>query len=349
MEPAMAGMNHAIPDWSDWLPTRVWRADREWVVDWCRFGEQPLSEPFFRDSVEVALRRPFNLAFPRRTGFDALLSWQARSPGVAPTAFVLHASRCGSTLLAQVLAGCASHVMLSEPPPLDAVLRAHYDDPSVADSQPAWIAALISAWGQRRRGSERSLVAKLDAWNIFELPLLRRAFPDTPWIYLYRDPVAIVASQLEEPGRHMVPGLIGASPLATAMERDAIVSRTEYVARVTGRLLATGLDQCVEHAGIAVNYDELPDAIGGRLAGVLGLDPADAAFARTGLQRHSKRPRERFEPDGIRKREAVDESVREQVARWAMPPYLALERLRAQQRGCGEDHVDGSTRVAPRM
>jgi hypothetical protein len=328
----MAGLNQATHDWSDWLPIRVSRSDREWAIDWCRFGQQPLCEPFFRDSVEVALRRPFNLAFGRRTGFDALLEWQARSPGLAPTAFVLHASRCGSTLLAQVLAGLASHIVLSEPPPLDAVLRAHHGHSSVADMQPAWIAALLSAWGQRRRGTERALVAKLDAWNIFELPLLRRAFPDTPWIYLYRDPLAIVASHLEEPGRHMVPGLIGASPLAMAMDEHAMVSRAEYVARVTGLLLSTGLEQCATHGGIAVNYDELPEAIGGRLAGVLGLDASDAARARSGLQRHSKRPREAFESDDLRKREAVGEPVREQVARWAMPPYLALEALRAKHR-----------------
>lgn len=328
----MAGLNDAVADWSDWLPIRAWRSDREWAIDWCRFGQQPLCEPFFRDSVEVALRRPFNLAFGRRTGFDALLDWQARSPGVAPTAFVFHASRCGSTLLAQVLAGLASHVVLSEPPPLDAVLRAHHDDPSVADTQPAWIAALLSAWGQRRRGTERALVAKLDAWNIFELPLLRRAFPSTPWIYLYRDPLAIVASHLQEPGRHMVPGLVGASPLAMAMDPHAMVSRPEYVARVTGLLLAAGFEQCRSHGGIAVNYDELPQAIGGRLAGVLGVDPSDAARAVSGLQRHSKRPREAFEPDDLRKHEALDEGVREQVARWATPPYRALEALRARQR-----------------
>jgi hypothetical protein len=345
----MAGLNHARADWSDWLPIRAWRSDREWGIDWCHFGQQPLCEPFFRDSVEVALRRPFNLAFGRRTGFDALLDWQARSPGVAPAVFVLHASRCGSTLLAQVLAGMASHVVLSEPPPLDAVLRAHHDDPSVAESQPAWIAALLSAWGQRRRGTERALVAKLDAWNIFELPLLRRACPDTPWIYLYRDPLAIVASHLEEPGRQMVPGLIGASPLALAMDEHTMVSRAEYVARVTGLLLATGLEQCATHDGIVVNYDELPEAIGGRLAGVLGLDASDAARAGSGLQRHSKRPREAFESDDLRKHEALDATVREHVARWAMPSYLALERLRAEQRAGDEHQAVGSTRIAPRM
>ena len=54
---------------------------------------------------------------------------------------------------------------------------------------------------------------KLDAWNIGELPLLRECFPDTPWLFLYRDPLEIAVSHLRRPGMHMVPGMIGASGL----------------------------------------------------------------------------------------------------------------------------------------
>lgn len=335
----MAGLKHAQLDWRGWLPIRASRPQGEWTIDWCRFGSQPLREPFFCDSVEAALRRPFNLAFQRRTGIDALLDWQARSPGIAPTAFVLHASRCGSTLLAQVLAGFASHIVLSEPPPLDALLRTHYGDPAAGERQSAWIGALLSAWGQRRQGAERALVVKSDAWNIFELPLLRRCFPDTPWIFLYRDPLEIVASHLDAPGRHMVPGLIGASPLAMPMDQAMACSRAEFVARTTGSLLAAGLEQCVRHGGVAVNYDELPEAIGGRLSDLLGLDAAGAATALTGLRNHAKRPNEAFAPDRARKREAAGSAVREQVERWALQPYLALEALRVEQRMAVETRV----------
>lgn len=336
----MAGLTSATgAGWDGWLPIRAWQLHGEWTIDWCRFGNQPLREPFFCDSVDAALRRPFNLAFRRRSGMDALLDWQACSPGIAPTTFVFHASRCGSTLLAQVLAGFASHIVLSEPPPLDALLRAHYGDPAVVQHHSAWIGALLSAWGQRRRGTERALVVKLDAWNIFELPLLRRCFPDTPWIFLYRDPLEIAISHLQEPGRHMVPGLIGESPLALEADPGTNLSRAEFIARTTGRLLASGLEQCVLHEGLLVNYDELPGAIGGRLSRLLGLDAAGAASAATGVQHHAKRPREAFEPDHVHKREAANVEVREQVERWARPPYLALEALRTEQRTATAMHA----------
>ncbi|KRF02077.1 aspartyl beta-hydroxylase [Frateuria sp. Soil773] len=329
----MAGLTTAdpgsgAPDYRGWLPIRIWPVDGAWTVDWCRFGARPLREPFFVDSVAAALREPFNQAFRRRSGIDALLDWQARSPGMAPTAFVFHASRCGSTLLTQTLAGLDSHTVLSEPTPLDAVLRAPYRDPSVLPAQPAWTRALLSALGQRRRGTERALVVKLDAWNLFELPLLRRCFPGTPCLFLYRDPLEIAVSQLQSPGRHMVPCLLGPSPLALPDEQALAMERPEFVARTLGRLLEAGLDACARYGTLAVNYDELPDAIGGRLAPLLGLDDGQAARARTGMTHHAKRPGDLFQPDRSRKRQAADDGTRRQVAQWTDAAYAALEALR---------------------
>lgn len=334
----MAGLNRVDDDLHAWLPIRLWPDDGGWSVDWCRFGTQPLREPFFCDSVERALQRPFNLAFRRRTSVQTLLEWHAHSPGIAPTAFIYHASRCGSTLMARMLSRLDSHTVLSEPPTLDATLRAHYRDASAAEHQESWIRALLGAYGQRRLGGERALVVKLDAWNIFELPLLRRCFPDTPWLFLYRDPLQIAASHLHSPGRHMVPGLIGPSPLATADEHEQALPRPEYIARTIGRLLAAGLEQCQYHGGLAVHYDELPGAVTGRLARLLALDPSDAAAVLAGAAHHSKRPAELFEPDRPDKPPAVDDATRQLVERWAMQPYAALETLRAGQQSVVARH-----------
>jgi len=325
-------LNPVDDDLRAWLPIRLWQDDGGWSVDWCRFGTQPLREPFFYDSVELALQRPFNLACRRRTGMQALLEWHSRSPGIPPTAFLFHASRCGSTLAARMLSRLDSHTVLSEPSTLDAALRAHYRDPAAAEHQETWIPALLGAYGQRRLGGERALVVKLDAWNIFELPLLRQCFPDTPWLFLYRDPLEIAVSHLHSPGRHMVQGLIGPSPLAMPFEEGVALSRPEFVARTLGSLLAAGLEQCRRHGGLAVNYEELPHAVTGRLAPLFALDPDAAASTLAGATHHAKRPGEVFEQDRARKRQAADDATCRQVERWAQQPYAALEALRAEQR-----------------
>ncbi|WP_035055050.1 aspartyl beta-hydroxylase [Andreprevotia chitinilytica] len=315
-------------DFHDWLPIRT-RLDAEgWRIDWARFGTQPLAEPFFRDSTELALRRPFNQVFRRDTAIDALLDWQQRSPGIAPTAFVFHASRCGSTLIARMLSRLPGYTVLSEPSPLDALLRAHYTTPPIAADQPTLIRAMLSAYGQRRRGTERALVVKLDAWNIFELPLLRQCFPTTPWLFLYRDPLEIVVSQIRQPGMHLVPGLIGATPLAFPQDEVNAMSHPEFVARTIGRMLAAGLEQCRAHGGLAVNYDELPDGVTGRLASFFGLAESDLPIAQDGSRHNAKHPHQVFQSDRDSKHRDASDEIRAAVDQWARGPYAELEALR---------------------
>ena len=115
-----------------WLPIRLWQEAGQWWVDWCWFGDARLSQPFFGDAVEDALRLPFNQAFRRRTPLGALSQWQRQSPGLEPSAFIFHASRCGSTLISQMLAQLDDHIVISEPPPLDTLLRSDLPSPSGA-------------------------------------------------------------------------------------------------------------------------------------------------------------------------------------------------------------------------
>ncbi|MEO6681131.1 MAG: sulfotransferase family protein [Pseudomonas sp.] len=304
-----------------WLPIRVWQQAGEWQVDWCWFGDTPLHQPFFREAVDDALRLPFNQAFRRQTPLAVLSDWQETSPGLAPSAFIFHASRCGSTLISQMLARLDDHIVISEPPPLDALLRSGLP---AAERRRA-IEGLLSAYGQRRGGSEQRLVIKLDAWNIAELPVLRECFPDTPWMFVYRDPLEIAVSHLRRPGMHMVPGMIGASGLDDDQPFD---SREDYIARRLGRLLGLGLAQCREFGGLAVNYSELPGAMAGRLAGFFGLEGVQREQVFAAVGQHAKQPTEVFVGDSDSKRREASPLLVERVERWAREPYLALENSR---------------------
>ena len=300
-----------------WLPIRVWQEAGQWQVDWCWFGDTPLHQPFFREAVEDALRLPFNQAFRRKTALSALADWQVCSPGLAPSAFIFHASRCGSTLISQMLAQLDSHIVVSEPPPLDALLRS--DLPAV--ERRAAIKGVLSAYGQRRLGSEQRLVIKLDAWNITELPVLHECFPETPWLFVYRDPLEIAVSHLRRPGMHMVPGMIGTSGLDDELPFD---SREDYIARRVGRLLASGLAQCRAFGGLAVNYSELPQGMAGGLAEFFGLDELQREQVFAAVGQHAKQPSDVFVGDSDDKRREATALLLERVERWARAPYEAL-------------------------
>ncbi|MHA6493515.1 sulfotransferase family protein [Pseudomonas borbori] len=315
-------------DMQQWLPIRVWRVDGEWRVDWCWFGDTPLREPFYRDSVQKALRLPFNQAMRRNTSIDALRDCQQNHPALAPQMFIHHASRCGSTLMAQLLAGIDRYSVFSEPPPLDSLLRAHLLDDAAAAQQADWVRGLLHAFGQPRRGTEESLIIKLDAWNIFEADFLHALYPHTPWLFLYRDPLEIVVSQVRQPGVHMVPGMLGPSALAFTAEQIAQMSPVEFAVRSIGRILQQGLEQCRQNGGVLVNYRELPGAVWDRLGPIFGIRQSEVAQLERIAGFNAKQPSMDFTPDSARKREAASADVHAAVERWAREPYEALEQLR---------------------
>ena len=66
------------------------------------------------------------------------------------------------------------------------------DQRGVSDEQrSAWLRGWMRAAGLPRSGEKR-LFEKFDAWHSFDLPFLRRAFPETPWIFLHRNPVEVI-------------------------------------------------------------------------------------------------------------------------------------------------------------
>lgn len=325
----MAGLSRL----DGWVPIRVFPRGRSLAVDWCHFGKRRFVLPFFRDTIESALQLPFNRAFRQQTPIEELVALARERPGIAPTAFVFHASRCGSTLIARMLMSLPTHIVVSEPTMLDFVLHPAPMLPPVDDEiRREWLRALVSALAQPRSGTETRFVVKFDAWNIVDLPLIRSVFPTTPWIFLYRDPIEIAASQWRQPGAHVVPGML--SPAASLVPMDVArqMPREEYVARVIGRILEAGAEHCASAGGRPVHYDELPEAVVGALAATLGLD-VDAATVpkmREVTAQDAKTPQLPFEPDSVRKQREASAALRAAVEAHAMPHYHALEAMRAR-------------------
>jgi hypothetical protein len=321
----------AVVAGAEWLPIRVYPGSTGLRVDWMYAAGLEFDAPFFRDTVQSALRRPFAQAFRIDTSIDALVARNERAPGPVPVAFIYHASRCGSTLLARMLMALPTHRVLSEPPPLDVVLRAPW---FVADVEPAqqraWLRALLGVSGACGGGQAR-LVVKLDAWHVAERALLESAFPGTASIFLYRDPLEIAVSQLAQPGAHMVPGMLGPSAALFPPAEALAMPRSEFVARTLGRIFEAGLDGCRQQTLRPVHYDELPAAAGTSLAAMLGV-AADDATRKAMLAvttADAKNPQLPFTPDREAKRAAASPELVAAVDRHVRPAYAALEALRA--------------------
>jgi hypothetical protein len=112
----------------------------------------------------------------------------------------------------------------------------------------------------RRETARRRLFLKLDCWHSRDLPLFRRAFPDTPWVFLYREPVEVMVSQTRRRGVQMSPSLV--PPATFGLDLPDGVPNDDYCARV----LAAVCEAAAQHyparrtAGWS-NYRELPEAL----------------------------------------------------------------------------------------
>lgn len=224
-----------------------------------------------------------------RTEFD----WLKRlEPGLMPSAFIFHTSRCGSTLLTQLLSTLSCCIVMSEPPVIDAFLRLHQTEPESSGGS-ANLRQLILALGQQRSPEESHFFIKLDSWHIQFLPIFRAAFPDTPCWFLYREPEAILASHQRQRGPQMVPGMV----TTLAAETLEVGDLDGYCAKVLAGFFEAALAN-VESLQL-INYRQLPDILWQDLLPRQGLDCTSEQLERMRQRAgfHAKDQRVHFSTD----------------------------------------------------
>ena len=316
------------PDLKGWLPFKVQDVENKPIVDWCQFGQKRLLQPFFENAVSEQFKLPFNVLFRHQTPIEILSSWRAESPGIPPTGFIFHLSRCGSTLVSQMLAASELNVVTSEPPPVDHVIRCARLAGVDEEQRISWLQGMISALGQRRSGNESRFFVKFDSWHLLDLALVRKAFPDVPWIVIFRDPVEILVSQMDSPAFHSAPGLVKFGPEDLDTAQAGLVSREEYCSLLLSHLCKNALTQLNEPKclGIAVNYREHPGATLTRIAQHFGLELSAeekvAMEAATIL--HAKAKLTPFEPDSIRKQNNATPAIKAAVEKHLTTLYTQL-------------------------
>jgi hypothetical protein len=309
-----------------WLPAAVSQVEGRAAVAWLRFGRRRLIESFYDDSLVRQRFLPFNRLFGVRTTLSDLQAWTAALPTLEPAGLIFHMSRCGSTLTAQMLAASPAHVVLSEAAPLNAATRAGLDD----DAKVALLRAMVAALGQARNGETR-LFLKLDCWHSRDLPLFRRAFPNTPWVFLYREPIEVMVSQTRRRGVQMVPSLV--PPSTFGVDLPDGVPNDDYCARV----LAAVCDGAVRHypagGGLLVNYRQLPEALFTEILPHFGVTVSEVErhAMRAATIRDAKTPEQTFAPDARDKQQAATPALRAICERRLASVYGQLEALRTGQ------------------
>jgi hypothetical protein len=290
-----------------WTPVRLDFSGATPAIDWADLSAERFAEPFFDQTVE------------------ALVALDSE-PSLEPAGMIFHLSRCGSTLASRLLGTLPGVVVVAEPAPLNAVLG--LDPDRIDDATLVQLVRLVvRALGRCRHGDDQQLVLKCTSWNIRRRAILAAALPQTPWVWVQRDPVRVLASLLANP-----PGWLRLQTTPQHAARrfgldPAMVSastRPEFAARVLGAMLeAAAADSawrlCIDHA-------ELPAAVWQRVAPHFGLETDATAIDRMTAESrfYAKDPRPRVFTGDSPERRPVTDAMREAGARFAEPGYRAL-------------------------
>jgi hypothetical protein len=136
--------------------------------------------------------------------WSAFIAAARQMPLPAPAGFLFNVGRCGSTLLANILAAPSGHIALKESSTVGMLLRQLLLAATESERQELeeLLAVTLPLFG-RIAGLPTNLPAprlfvKPHSLSTVAASTLLRLFPETPAVFLYREPGAVVASMLAE-------------------------------------------------------------------------------------------------------------------------------------------------------
>jgi len=316
-----------------WMPVDAVVVDGRPGLLWMQMADVSFSEPFFQQTVD-RVRAEHPEREQRFTEFDALLQLDKVLPRVEPAGFIFHSSRCGSTLVANACRPLNDSIVLSEPYAIDKLVArfitdAH--DPVKESLYSVFLRAVVDALAQHE--NDQRVFIKFSCCSVSQLERIRRIWPHVPWVFLYRDPVETIVSNVSNPPAWLLDEdhRVLAHITNTSPAQVSQMSLEERCARSIGSFFSSA-HTLANDTGLLLNYNQLslPAIIG--ILEFFNVPPSAEEVERiaTGSRTYSKQvsATREFVADGDTKQKLASDLVREMAERWAMTPYRLLEQSR---------------------
>jgi hypothetical protein len=307
-------------------------------IEWMDMAGVVFAEPFFHQTV-ARVRKEREPAPPLFTDLEDLIRVEKVLDSLPPSGFIFHSSRCGSTLVANSLKSLKDSLVIAEAPVLDKLISRFFTDMDETGTKEAlysvFLRCAVSALGQRRLGNERHYFIKFASTSILQFARIRRIWPRVPVLFLYRDPIEVMVSNLQNIPEWMT---IESNPKTSAAvvgvrQTDlAFLSPEEFCARALGRFYSAAASGLDENA-LLCNYDELSPEMLLRLARFfrVSVSSEEAEAIMQTARLYSKDPSRSFRGDGQLKRAKASVRVREMAGEWALSPYQHLVELQKRE------------------
>lgn len=321
-------------DLKGFLPVDAVVVDGRPGLQWMDMSGVSLAEPFFQQTVE-RVRASRRELF---TEFDILLQLEKQLDSVPPTGFIFHSSRCGSTLVSNACRAINNSIVLSEANAIDKLVARLITDPGDVKTSlySVFLRGVVHALAQRRAGNEEHLFIKFACCSFALIVQIKRIWPNVPWLFLYRDPVETIVSNLKDVppwlldnDRRVLASITGASPAEVAE-----MSLEELCARTIGSLFSTA-HRLANGDELLLNYKQLSVPVISSVLRFFKVSPSatELETIEHGSQIYSKDAgaRRAFVADTEAKQKFASEAVREAAAKWAVGPYQRLEQKRLEQ------------------
>jgi len=217
---------------------------------------------------------------------------------IPPSVVVFHESRCGSTVVSNMLAAMAPHhsrVYSEALPPIKALQFCEYRENCIPSLHYELIHDVFYLMGRTYRAEEEQYVTyKIHAPGVRSIEAFTRAMPGSSWMFLYRNPVEVITSHLEgsvadqtvfdmktpeclrDYGSKVQPLLLMEIVSAERRFIDSL-SKEEYCAAYLATLCESAIREYERAEGsmtkrLFLNYENLPDKIWDSVLPHLGLE-----------------------------------------------------------------------------
>ncbi|EJK44402.1 hypothetical protein THAOC_37059 [Thalassiosira oceanica] len=181
-------------------------------IDWSSYKDNPPVFPMFRLLVEESdCNNPDNVmtvdlakVVHKAREYDKVIQGGDNSVHVIPPrGVVFHESRVGSTLAANSLAAMSpdAHRVYSESAPMNSALKgcelSRQDDDCTKEAHIQLLKDVVAMMGRTNSPRESNMFYKVSSIGSKRINLFQQAFPDVPWIFIFRDPVQTMMSHLD--------------------------------------------------------------------------------------------------------------------------------------------------------
>jgi hypothetical protein len=263
------------------------------------------------------------------------------------TVATFHESRCGSTLVANAVAAMdsAKHRSYSEAPPpafaMNSVCGTNFSRCSLEQAALV-LRDVIYLMSRSNDPAEERVFFKFQSATTKNVKVFQKAFPDIPWMFVYRDPVHVIMSHIKDDpdltGRanclrshRSPPNEIREVASAHGVDDVRSLSMEEYCAVHLAAISESAVAALTDNA-IPVNYETLPHILHEKiLPHILGrsltqqeIDNIEAISQNYSKGAGSKH--KAFHGDSEAKEKAASHQVKAAAAKFLQPSFDKLAR-----------------------